>query len=240
MQIYSRYQPSPGVLHSNSVFRSQTHFFRQKTIDLCSLSMTSSLSRINDPNLVCDLNVLESQKKREEMLRCCDSVCHQHIEMKSPGGQQLQQLDTSLTLRAYKHRLILKSVSYNRLTSCYDNIFSSWTDFVNNNMGQWCWLQRVTRTSRHFMVILSKDHGISIFHRDWLFPFISLLLRWKFTIFVNTDSTKPVKYLFYDCQRKKNQQAHILLSLWCCRFSMYLKYFLYHEISAQNVLLNLH
>lgn len=61
---------SPGVLFSDSVFRSQTRFcFRRETTGFCSPSMTSSFSRINDPNRVCVIWMLWEARRKQK--RCC-------------------------------------------------------------------------------------------------------------------------------------------------------------------------
>lgn len=100
-----------------------------------------------------------------------------------------------LTLHAYTHRLVLKSISYNRSSGCYDNIFSSWTHFVNNNTVRWCWLQRMTKTSRRFVIILSSDHGISILHRQTYLIDLFLFVTKMGFHHIYTNSAKSVKYM---------------------------------------------
>lgn len=61
---------SPGVLFSDSVFRSQTHYcFRQEIAGLCSPSMTSSFSRINDPKLGGVIQMFWEARRKEK--GCC-------------------------------------------------------------------------------------------------------------------------------------------------------------------------
>lgn len=102
---------SPDVLFSNSVFRSQTHFCsRQKTIGLCSASMTSSFSRRISRWDFKRYGKPENKGEVSPLWFTLSSV----VWMRSPLGQQLYQLDIRLTLHAHTHTRRLVSINVSK------------------------------------------------------------------------------------------------------------------------------